>query len=555
MIGVIANDSEHAAIAEFFELFKTPWEFYRDEQTYEVVLCTLDNNIFPCATKLTMFYAARGLPIDCAEHIDLSPRGANRILLYKGSRIPIYGGSVTFREERAGLEADDDPRQAGMYVRHSKGRTVARVGYDLFAEVTTLLTRGQPLDYADIPTLEMHIGLLRDLILTSGAGLVEIPAVPVGHRFIACLTHDVDHPSIVKHKLDHTMFGFLYRALFGSVHNLALGRISVRNMAANWVAAFKLPFVYLGLAKDTWRGFADRYLELENGLPSTFFVIPFKDYPGRSSRGMAPGLRAATYGAKDIADVIAKIGDAGCEVGLHGIDAWIDSSKGREEIGEIRRLTKASEIGVRMHWLYYDQQSPMELENAGAAYDSTVGYRDTVGYRSGTTQAYKPLQADHLLELPLHVMDTALFYPPYLNLSQQEATRLLKRMVDNAVNFGGCITINWHDRSLFPERVWDACYRDLIGELRSRGAWFATTGQAASWFRKRRSAEIVWDADSSNAVLAGALESAEEFLPRLCLRIYNAHEAYEIGDFTCEQHLDAVGCESVNSRAKCQTAG
>ncbi len=161
MIGVIANDSEHAAIAEFFELFKTPWEFYLDEQTYDVVLCTLDKNISPCATKLTMFYAAHGLPIDCAENIDLSPRDANRILLYKGSRIPIYGGSVTFREERAVLEADDDPRQSGMYVRHSKGRTVVRVGYDLFAEVTTLLTRGQPLDYADIPTLEMHINCHR----------------------------------------------------------------------------------------------------------------------------------------------------------------------------------------------------------------------------------------------------------------------------------------------------------------------------------------------------------------------------------------------------------
>ncbi len=102
---------------------------------------------------------------------------------------------------------------------------------------------------------------------------------------------------------------------------------------------------------------------------------------------------------------------AGCEVGLHGIDAWLDSSKGREELEEIRRLTGASEIGVRMHWLYYDQQSPVALEKAGAAYDSTIGYNETVGYRAGTTQAYKPLEATRLLELPLHVMDTALFYP------------------------------------------------------------------------------------------------------------------------------------------------
>ncbi len=102
---------------------------------------------------------------------------------------------------------------------------------------------------------------------------------------------------------------------------------------------------------------------------------------------------------------------AGCEVGLHGIDAWLDSSKGREELEEIRSLTGNSEIGVRMHWLYYDQQSPVALEKAGAAYDSTIGYNETVGYRAGTTQVYKPLEANRLLELPLHVMDTALFYP------------------------------------------------------------------------------------------------------------------------------------------------
>ena len=39
MIGVIANPSDHDVVREFFELFKTPWEFYRGEQGYEVLLC------------------------------------------------------------------------------------------------------------------------------------------------------------------------------------------------------------------------------------------------------------------------------------------------------------------------------------------------------------------------------------------------------------------------------------------------------------------------------------------------------------------------------------
>ncbi len=84
------------------------------------------------------------------------------------------------------------------------------------------------------------------------------------------------------------MFGFLYRALFGSLRNVIRGRMPVRGLLTNWAAALKLPFVHMGLAKDFWREFADRYLELENGLRSTFFVIPFKNRPGKNSHGPAP---------------------------------------------------------------------------------------------------------------------------------------------------------------------------------------------------------------------------------------------------------------------------
>jgi hypothetical protein len=38
MIGVLSAPSEHPAVREFFELFKTPWEFYARDRTYDVVL-------------------------------------------------------------------------------------------------------------------------------------------------------------------------------------------------------------------------------------------------------------------------------------------------------------------------------------------------------------------------------------------------------------------------------------------------------------------------------------------------------------------------------------
>ena len=135
-----------------------------------------------------------------------------------------------------------------------------------------------------------------------------------------------------------------------------------------------------------------------------------------------------------------------------------------------------AELGVRMHWLFFDENSPSVLDRAGFTYDSTVGYRETVGYRAGTTQAYAPPGVTNLLELPLHVMDTALFYPSYLNLGEEEAERVVSRLMDDAERFGGALTINWHDRSIAPERLWDDFYLKLLRELKSRGAWLPTAG-------------------------------------------------------------------------------
>ncbi len=538
MIGVLADPAEQNVVREFFELFKTPWEFYRRDRQYDVLLCAGDGQCDGTA-KLVFFYAGRKTPFDDEQKIQTGRQRKHAcVLSYQGNRIPIYGDTITFPENRGDLLTDEDSQECAAFLDQSRDKVLVRIGYDLFSEVRTLLTVGQPSANANMPALELHIAFLRDLITGCGVPLVEIPPVPDGYQFVACLTHDVDHPSIRQHKWDYTMFGFLYRAVFSSLRKLIRGQMSVQDLLTNWAAALKLPFVHLGLAKDFWREFDDRYLELEKGLHSTFFVIPFRNYRGRNSHGPVPTRRGSRYEAQDIAVTIRKLMTAGCEVGLHGIDAWLDCSKGREELEEIRRLTGVSEIGVRMHWLYYDQQSPLALETAGAAYDSTMGYNETVGYRAGTTQVYRPLDASQLLELPLHVMDTALFYPSYLDLSPRQARILLGQMVDNAVRFGGTLTINWHDRSVAPERLWEVCYRDMVQDLKSRGAWFSTAGQAISWFRKRRSAAFETDSILPGAVRAKVAVDHGDNLPGLRLRIHKATERSEIGAHRSENYAD-----------------
>ncbi len=317
------------------------------------------------------------------------------------------------------------------------------------------------------------------------------------------------------------MFGFLYRATVGSVLKFCRGRRSLRQVATNWKAALSLPLVFAGLAKDFWNQL-DRYLELESDLASTFFVISTKGDAGVDSHGRRSAKRASRYASADIADDLKRLLSANREIAVHGIDAWRDSAKGRDERERIQEITGAVEIGVRMHWLYFNSQASLTLEKAGFSYDSTAGYNETIGYRAGTAQVFKHPNVDHLLELPLHIMDTALFYPSYMNLSDKQAGAAMLPLIENATRFGGVLTVNWHDRSLGPERLWGDTYVTLLGDLRARTPWFATAAQTVSWFRKRRAASfatVTQDGGSIRVQPATDLTAAD--LPPLTVRVYN----------------------------------
>jgi hypothetical protein len=199
------------------------------------------------------------------------------------------------------------------------------------------------------------------------------------------------------------------------------------------------------------------------------------------------------------------------------LDAWRAANAGIVERGIISSLTGQAERGVRMHWLYFGEQSHAELERAGFAYDSTVGYNGTVGYRAGATQVYQPLTTEKLLELPLHLMDTALFYPSYLNFSPKQAQEKIGELLADFGRYGGVCTVNWHDRSIAPERLWDGPYRWLLKESAQRGAWFATAAQSVAWFQKRRAATFVATSDGQIKIKSAA---GKDRLPALRVRVY-----------------------------------
>jgi hypothetical protein len=346
----------------------------------------------------------------------------------------------------------------------------------------------------------MHIDLIRELLDEARTEYVEIPPYPGNARFVCCLTHDIDFFGIRRHGADRTIAGFALRGTLGTALDLVRRRRPLDEAIRNWLAVLSLPAVFLGVKRDPWDPFAD-YAAADRGYGSTFFLVPFSKQPGVTPEGTVAPHRSVAYGIRDIAADIRALDTARSECAVHGLESWRDATAGRAEMRELMSVTDQRRAGVRMHWLYFDEGSPRMLEAAGFDYDSSWGYNDAIGFRAGTLQPFRFPRTTRLLELPLAIMDSALFYPSRMGLTRDQARVRCSAIVEGARHFGGALVVNWHDRSLAPERQWGRCYRNLVSDIEASGGWFARAGEAIDWFRWRRSIRFFGDSSANEIVV------------------------------------------------------
>jgi hypothetical protein len=536
MIGVTGNPVHLAVAEEFFELFKTPWERAVPFRKYSVVLST-DGRPENVDAELLLLYGSAPSVFDRDAGVSVEALAGPTDVSWAEFTFPVYGGLSVFgrNAEPGTLTAAGRPAE---YRHQAGGQLVWRIGYDLFGEVGLLLTQGQPPAKALAPTLELHIELLRHNLVESGVSFMEILARPNGYDFICCLTHDVDFVGLRHHRFDRTLGGFIARASFGTLADLARRRRTIGEAARNWLALASLPLVFLGLARDPWSPFDD-YATTEDGRRSTFFLVPFKGRPGLAPDGKVDSRRAVAYDVTEIGDEARQAVARGNELSVHGIDAWRDSRAGQAEMTQLMSVTGQKTVGVRMHWLYFAGDSPERLEQAGFDYDSTWGYNDAVGFRAGTSQVFRLSGTERLLELPLLIMDSALFYPGRMGLSREDALDRCRRIVADVRRFGGTLVINWHDRSLAPERLWGKSYKALLNEVETGNrAWFATAVEAVDWFRWRRSVRFTQDAGATQVTVTAP--AARTVLPAGTIAIHRPGVAVE------SQRVDARTAQTVS---------
>lgn len=334
------------------------------------------------------------------------------------------------------------------------------------------------------PVLDESLQQLHSGVHFSGAN--RRPAWPDGHSFALCLTHDVDFISSTAQgrkfvrRLSRAIRGdgpraVPLRAAAGSIYRLFTGVVEGERLGdyGDWLA-----------------------MEARHGFRSTFYFFPstlsrphaydcdyhFDDpmvFQGRS-------LRAA--------DVMRVMADAGWEVGLHGsyhsatYPGLLD-----EQRREVEMALQRPVRSVRQHYLRYDAAVTPRLQAAaGLVCDSTQGFNRITGFRAGTSFPYWCWDASAgdalpLLEIPLSVMDVALFASIDAKNAEAAAVEQCIAVMDAVQAVGGCMVLNWHPNYLTTP-MFRSVYAALLEEGKHRNAWGCSAGDIYDWWIAREAA-------------------------------------------------------------------
>ena len=179
----------------------------------------------------------------------------------------------------------------------------------------------------------------------------------------------------------------------------------------------------------------------EGDFRSTLFVV--------SRRGHR---RDPNYRLEQIAGYLDDAAEKGFSVGLHGsYRSVVEDRALTEEAQTLSERMGRKLVGNRQHWLRFGEHRVLfdEIERAGLACDSTLGFSEIVGFRNGASFAFPPydfaLEKPHgFLEIPLVLMDGSL--EATARLSRKPPQQLAEEVLGESRKLGwGGISVLWHN--------------------------------------------------------------------------------------------------------------
>ena len=412
----------------------------------------------------------------------------------------------------------------GPVTGENPGLRLKTFAFNLGLEATRLLMTGREYSEKDViePILDLRLEEIREVLRQEVRNYLELPPIPWGYSYAMTLTHDIDILSLKEMPVGRTFLGYFYRSSVLNWKRWRAGKVqtsehfrAIWEMVRTWAAK-------AGLGQDVWQRALPTLLELEKrlGVRSSLYFMPFPEKPGilpeplrkdkDKDRESAPTNRASFYDVTKYRGLLNSLEESGWEVGVHGIDAWHDVQAARAEHDRVGCLAGQDEIGVRMHWLYFQSPASFKsLEEGGFQYDSTFGFNEVVGFRAGTLQPYHPLNCQTLWELPLHIQDGALMGEEHLDLNRADALRKAKPILEFAKRFGGVVSLLWHNQSFTAPRFWGEVYERLIAQGRTDGAWIAVPRDVLRWFTLRRKCEVALTIEGTHWQISCALPAQD----------------------------------------------
>jgi hypothetical protein len=198
------------------------------------------------------------------------------------------------------------------------------------------------------------------------------------------------------------------------------------------------------------------------GLQSHFYFVP------RSFGPLDPDYSVSDA---DVVALLRLIAQRGHGIGIHAsFDSAWHAGRLREEVVLLRQALAAagvgqSELGGRHHYLRWrPDRSWRYWEEAGLAYDSSVGFAETPGFRCGTCREFPVWDVTtarrlRLRERPLIAMDSTLF--GYQHLSNQAAIDTVSTLAEACRRHRGTLVILWHNHNL-PTASSRQVFRDVL---------------------------------------------------------------------------------------------
>ncbi len=269
--------------------------------------------------------------------------------------------------------------------------------------------------------------------------LLEQPTPQEGIRQIN-LTHDVD--TIAHYRHLRGFLGGIYRGKANEVWN------SQRCLLND--SAYTFPWL----------------IEQDKHLPQAKQIYFIKategkgyDYPQYNLRG------------KDFHQLTRLLKANHADLGLHTSYYTSDISAQKQQLEQALGQSVTSN---RWHYLRTTQPTDFEqLLQAGITDDYTMGFADYAGFRLGTCRPAHWInpttqEVTNLVMHPLTIMDCTLSNDNYMHLNEEAAFNHCKELIDITHQYGGELTLLWHNSTFGRGEYHDRLYPHIIQYLQQK---------------------------------------------------------------------------------------